>query len=77
MEKVLIIHEDEACVLWHTVREGLAAGKWNPLDDENWATLVFLKSLEEKLGNYLDDPMGNLSVDVVDLDSVRPKAEGL
>ena len=77
MEKVLIIHEAEACVLYHTVRERLAAEKWNPLDDENWATLIFLKNLEEKLGNYLEYPMGNLSVDVVDLDSVRPKAEGL
>lgn len=75
MEKVLIIHEDEACVLWCTIREQLRVGKWNPLDDESWSNLLFLKALEKKLGDYMD--AGADGPDVVSIDSVKSRSVGL
>lgn len=53
-EKVLIINEMEASVLWDCLHEKLKNEKWNVLDEENYELLVFVKNLKEKFENYLD-----------------------
>jgi hypothetical protein len=54
-EKVLIIHEDEASVVYHVLREYMKARKhWDLTDDEQWSQAQAMKSLEVKLELYLD-----------------------
>jgi len=52
-EKVIILHEDEANVVYCALLNHLKS-KWDLLDDSDWSQVVFLKSLEEKLRQYLD-----------------------
>lgn len=68
-EKVLIIHEDEASVLWNSVQSELKNTKWDPTDEESYCHLTFLKNLERKIQKYLDNEPS--AKDVSDLTSER------
>ena len=65
-EKVLIIHEDEAAMLYKAVRQAISSNDWNLLDDEMWCEVNCLKALDEKLQVYLDEGTGR---DVIEVDS--------
>jgi hypothetical protein len=54
-EKVLIIHEDEASVLWSHLQNELKNTKWDPSDEESYLHLIFLKNLQLKIQKYLDN----------------------
>ena len=60
-EKVLIIHEDEACMLLHSVREYVKSTHFDLADEESACEMKWMFDLAQKLTLYLD---GKLTKDV-------------
>lgn len=63
-EKVVLLDEVEACVVYAALVEQLKA-PCNLLNEEEWENAVFLKALVEKLRKYLDESIGK---DVIERD---------
>lgn len=57
-EQVIVLHEEEACIVWEAVRKYLTDRKWDVTDEEDWSMLVNTKTIEEKIRKYLDHGEG-------------------
>lgn len=53
-EKVIILHEDEANVVYSLIQEYLKLKTLDITDEEDWSLILYFKSLQEKLRQYLD-----------------------
>jgi hypothetical protein len=53
-EKVVVLHEDEAGVVYSLIQEYLKLKTLDITDEEDWSLILYFKSLQEKLRQYLD-----------------------
>lgn len=68
MAKVLIIHEDEANVVFDLVMNHLKNGPWDLTDEVKANEARYLQGLRLKLEEYLDHGKGE---DVIEKDAIR------
>lgn len=57
-EKVLVIHEKEAVVLFDCVARRIVSPVWDLSNELDVSELEFLKALEKKLAAYIDMGVG-------------------